>query len=166
MSGTVVLVATGRLGSAGAGGMYLQTTTSSNMARTSSLPSTTSTGASSVKVSIVPGAHSASQAQHFVPDTITIVIGVNNTVEWVNQDSVTHTVTADNGAFDSGDLASGSTFSFTFTAPGTFQYHCNIHPFMTGTIIVLGSNGQSISGPVGGSSSPSASVTTSSPPGW
>ncbi len=70
----------------------------------------------------------------FSPGTLTIKVGT--TVKWTNQDSVAHTVTSDTGLFDSGDLAAGDTFSFTFTQAGTFAYHCTMHPSMTATIIV------------------------------
>jgi plastocyanin len=70
----------------------------------------------------------------FSPDSMTIKVGT--TVKWTNQDSVAHTVTSDTGLFDSGDLAAGDTFSFTFTQSGTFAYHCTMHPSMTATIIV------------------------------
>jgi len=46
------------------------------------------------------------------------------------------TVTADDGAFDSGSLAGGKSFSFTFDEAGTFAYHCNIHQSMTGRVVV------------------------------
>ncbi len=55
---------------------------------------------------------------------------------WTNQDDMTHTVTATNGAFDSGDLDKDGQFSFTFTKAGTFNYACNFHPNMKGTITV------------------------------
>jgi plastocyanin len=47
-----------------------------------------------------------------------------------------HTVTADDGSFDSGPIAQGETFSQVFNAAGSVGYHCEIHPQMTGTIIV------------------------------
>lgn len=71
----------------------------------------------------------------FMPQNITINPGM--TVTWTNNDSVTHTVTADNGMFNSGNLAPGQSFSFTFPSTGTFTYHCSIHPSMTGTVTVL-----------------------------
>ncbi len=49
------------------------------------------------------------------------------TVQWINDDSVAHTVTADGGAFDSGSLAPGATFSFTFSQAGDFPYYCHFH---------------------------------------
>jgi plastocyanin len=56
-------------------------------------------------------------------------------VTWTNMDSVTHTVTADQGAFNS-PVPPGNSFSFTFTKAGTYTYHCMIHPSMTATIVV------------------------------
>ena len=70
----------------------------------------------------------------FGPGTITVAAG--STVTWTNSDSTTHTVTADDGSFDSKQLAAGSTFSQTFTKAGTYAYHCAIHTSMTGTIVV------------------------------
>lgn len=70
----------------------------------------------------------------FSPVSLTVKVGTK--VSWTNNDSVTHTVTADKGAFNSGPLTPGSTFSFTFTKAGTYSYHCNIHPSMMATIVV------------------------------
>ena len=75
----------------------------------------------------------------FSPATVTVVIGVNNTVTWTNMDSVTHTVTADDGSFGSGDLSNGQTYTHTFTTVGSFGYHCSIHNYMKGTVVVKGS---------------------------
>jgi plastocyanin len=72
----------------------------------------------------------------FNPPTITVVIGVNNTVVWTNDDTFPHTVTADSGSFSSGNLNPGDSYSFTFTAPGTYAYHCSYHSWMKGTVIV------------------------------
>lgn len=65
-----------------------------------------------------------------------IEIDAGTTVVWENYDSAAHTVTADDGSFDSGEVTQGQTFSQTFDTPGTFTYHCAIHPNMTGTITV------------------------------
>jgi plastocyanin len=70
----------------------------------------------------------------FVPASIVVAVGT--TVTWTNNDSATHTVTSDTGAFDSKDMAKGSTFSHTFSEKGTFSYHCGLHPTMKGTITV------------------------------
>ncbi len=65
-----------------------------------------------------------------------ITIPVNTTVTWINFDSIIHTVTADGGSFNSGNLSRNQSFSFTFKVPGTYAYHCNQHPSMKGSIIV------------------------------
>jgi plastocyanin len=70
----------------------------------------------------------------FTPATLSISVGT--TVTWTNTDSVTHTVTADQGTFDSSNLSPGTTFSFTFSQAGSYPYHCSIHPSMMGTILV------------------------------
>lgn len=71
----------------------------------------------------------------FTPDTLTVKVGT--TITWTNQDSVTHTVTSDTDVFDSGGLGKGESFSFTFTAAGSYPYHCTPHHAqMSGTIIV------------------------------
>ena len=74
----------------------------------------------------------------FSPATITVPVGTP--VIWTNKDSATHTITSDNGVFDSGNLGQGGTFSYTFTQKGTFQYHCAIHPSMTGKINAVEGN--------------------------
>ncbi|HEX2221386.1 MAG TPA: cupredoxin family copper-binding protein [Candidatus Limnocylindria bacterium] len=70
----------------------------------------------------------------FMPANLTVAVG--DTVTWTNNDDAPHTATAGNGAFDSGNLDNGQTYSFTFTTAGTFSYICEIHPQMTGTITV------------------------------
>ncbi len=71
----------------------------------------------------------------FSPPMLTITAG--DTVTWTNEDAVAHTATSTAGAFDSGDLAQGASFSFTFTTPGTYTYLCTPHPDMTGQIVVV-----------------------------
>ena len=65
-----------------------------------------------------------------------ISVPVNTTVTWTNKDLWTHTVTSDANIFDSGKLKALKTFSFKFTMPGTYTYHCNIHKMMIATVIV------------------------------
>ncbi|MBI2610766.1 cupredoxin domain-containing protein [Candidatus Kaiserbacteria bacterium] len=74
-------------------------------------------------------------ANYFTSPNITIQVG--DTITWTNTDSVSHTVTSDNGFFDSGTMAPGTVFSRTFTAPGTYPYHCIFHNGMVGTITVV-----------------------------
>ena len=64
---------------------------------------------------------------------------VGDTVTWTNQDdAMMHSVTADDGSFDSGLLAQGETFSHTFTDPGEFEYFCTPHPWMRAKVVVEG----------------------------
>jgi plastocyanin len=72
----------------------------------------------------------------FTPDSRSAKVG--DSVKWTNEDGATHRVTADDGAFDSGNLAAGKAFSFTFDKAGTFAYHCNVHQSMKGTVTVSG----------------------------
>lgn len=88
---------------------------------------------------------------NYQPATIVVVIGVNNTVLWINDDSVAHTVTAravPSGAqmFNSGNLNPGQTFQYTFTVPGNYTYYCIYHPWMVAKVIVL-AGGSSQSSP-------------------
>ena len=89
----------------------------------------------SVVVVIQPGA-SVNASLGFEPNTITVMIGVNNTVIWRNEDSDWHDVHSDTGLFYSGIIQPGATWSYTFTVPGTYPYLCDPHPWMTGTVIV------------------------------
>ena len=72
----------------------------------------------------------------FSPANVTVVIGVNNTVTWVSHSLSYDTVTG-NGTFSSGSIAPGQEYSFKFTAPGSYPYHCVYHPWMVGTVRVL-----------------------------
>ncbi|RME88605.1 MAG: hypothetical protein D6770_06610, partial [Anaerolineae bacterium] len=74
--------------------------------------------------------------QNFAFSPSSLEIKVGTTVTWTNMDSAPHTVTADDGSFDSGTLRNGDSFSFTFNEAGTFAYHCSIHPYMTASITV------------------------------
>ncbi len=70
----------------------------------------------------------------FAPGSITVSVG--STVTWTNQDTTGHTVTADDGSFDSKTIAGGASFSQMFATAGTYAYHCNIHSSMTATVVV------------------------------
>jgi len=70
----------------------------------------------------------------FAPDDLTVDAGA--TVTWTNTDSVTHTSTSDGAGWNSGNIAPGGHFSAMFSTPGTFSYHCTIHPGMIGTVTV------------------------------
>jgi plastocyanin len=71
----------------------------------------------------------------FNPGSVTISVG--DTVEWTNRMGMDHTVTPDNREFpSSGHIKPNATFSHVFSASGSVAYHCEIHPFMKGTVIV------------------------------
>ena len=71
----------------------------------------------------------------FNPSTLTIKTGAK--VTWINNDTVSHTVTSDDGnLLDSRNLSPGQSFSFVFTNSGAVNYHCNIHPTMKGIVVV------------------------------
>ena len=84
-------------------------------------------------VSVLPNAATIGA---FSPVTVTVAVG--NQVEWSFQDANPHTATADNSTFTSPatGLVKGQTYSFRFTKPGTYAYHCAIHPQMHGTVVV------------------------------
>lgn len=88
-------------------------------------------------VEILPGAvaYDNDPNNDFSPNTLTITVGT--TVKWVNNDDTVHTVTADDGSFDSGFFNKGETWSHTFNKPGEYSYHCRPHPWMTGKIVVV-----------------------------
>ena len=64
------------------------------------------------------------------------MVAVGTTVVVTNDDTVTHTWTSTTGAFNSGPLAPGASYSHTFAVAGTYPYMCTIHTFMTGSIVV------------------------------
>lgn len=68
----------------------------------------------------------------FTPAEVTVM--VSGSILWVNNDSVVHTVTADDGSFDSGDLQPGATVGFTFNTVGPHPYHCKYHAEMNGLV--------------------------------
>ena len=70
----------------------------------------------------------------FKPATVTVKAGT--TVTWVNRDNEPHTVSDSDKLFKSGAMDTDEQFSYTFAAPGTYNYFCAIHPRMTGQIIV------------------------------
>jgi plastocyanin len=70
----------------------------------------------------------------FHPATLDVAAGT--TVTWTNLDGFGHSVTADDGSFDSGTVSGGATFNHVFDTPGTYAYHCTIHSGMHGIITV------------------------------
>jgi plastocyanin len=105
----------------------VQTTTTTAAETTTTAAETTTTAAGDT-VNIVDFT--------FRPDNLTVPVGA--TVTWTNGDGPGHTTSSDADGWDSGVMASGETFQVVFDEPGTFAYHCNIHPFMKATITVEG----------------------------
>ena len=70
----------------------------------------------------------------YAPNVILVPVGT--TIRWTNEGAVNHTVTSDTGLFDSGTLAPGASFEYQFNVPGTYAYHCTLHPSITGKVIV------------------------------
>lgn len=102
------------------------TTTGTATATSAAKAATSSASAMSVTVTIPDFS--------FQPASITIQRGA--TVTWRNDATVAHHVVSDTNVFSSPVLNPGQTYSHTFTQPGTYPYHCAIHPSMTGTITV------------------------------
>jgi plastocyanin len=72
--------------------------------------------------------------QTFVPATNDVTVGTR--ITWTNTDSMPHSVTANDGRFDSGAILPGKTFAWTASDPGTIAYHCIFHPSMTAVMTV------------------------------
>ena len=74
------------------------------------------------------------KGKRYRPDSLVIAAG--DTVVWSNADDEPHSVTMDTTEFDSGDIAPGAKFRWTFRQKGRLRYHCEVHPRMKGTLIV------------------------------
>ena len=68
----------------------------------------------------------------FVPEKIKIRAGTE--VVWKNRDAAPHTVSADDGSFDSGSMDQGAEYRRKFTTPGTVSYSCGMHAWMAGKV--------------------------------
>ena len=76
----------------------------------------------------------------FSPATLTVKAGT--TVTWTNRDDIPHGIASSNSAFKrSQALDTDDSYSFTFTAPGTYQYFCYLHPHMVGSVVVQAATG-------------------------
>jgi plastocyanin len=95
-------------------------------------------------VAIVYEAGNISWEKHFVPDVARGLLNINNKIIWKNEDNMVHTVTSDtgysnpySGKFDSGFIEGGQTYQYTFMDLGEYPYHCQIHPFMKGSVKIV-----------------------------
>jgi plastocyanin len=115
--------------------------------------------------SLAGASDGAVSIQNFAFGPTPVTVNVGDTVTWTQRDTyAVHTVTADGTSaekFDSGNLSTdtGLSFSHTFNTPGTFTYHCAIHPSMTGTVVVLGSSSTTTTTP-GSTTTPPPTTTT------
>lgn len=76
------------------------------------------------------------QFSDFVGESSTITIQAGQTVKFYNQDAVAHHIVSDTLSWGTGTLQPLDTYVKRFTDPGTYSFHCSLHPEMTGTIIV------------------------------
>jgi len=120
----------------GAMGLFQVENTTGTITTTSTAATATVSG-SAVTILPMSGMNDPSAAPYYSPQTIRVVIGVNNTVTWLNNDDAPHTVVANDGSFNSGNINAGQSWTHTFDTPGTYSYYCSYHPWMKGTIIVL-----------------------------
>jgi len=121
---------------------------------TMNMPSVTTENTTNSSTSVATSNSSTILIVNYVYSPANITVPVGTTVTWVNQDPVGHTVTEGNPnspkpaslrAFDSSGeattgkvalIAPGESWSYTFNTPGTYQYYCIVHPYMTGQITV------------------------------
>ena len=107
--------------------------------------SSTESNQSGADIRIVLNASTKGSAA-FSPNPFSVSFAKQATVTWGNADrtsggyggstGTTHHLVSDTGLFDSGSLAPRSTYSFTFAGPGTYTYHCSLHPSMVGTVTI------------------------------
>ncbi len=99
----------------------------------SSSTSPTPTPSGPTSITIVSGA-SGLTSTAFNPNPIVVPVG--SSVTWTNGDNTAHTSTANDGSWNSGNIAAGQSYTRTFSTAGSFAYHCGIHPNRVGTVTV------------------------------
>lgn len=112
-----------------------QTTSGTNSMST--MP-TNNTNNSSNKSSETPSATDKVSIKDFAFSPASITVTKGTTVTWTNNDTTAHTVVENDGKDgpNSSDVKPGDSYTFTFSQAGTYQYHCSLHPQMTGTVTV------------------------------
>jgi plastocyanin len=131
-SGSLVLIT---LSACGAATINASSTTSPSASSTMP-PMPMQTPSSSDPPGAAPATTNSVMIQNYAFGPASVTVKAGSTVTWTDQDEDSHTVTADSGAFSSQPLTNGQAYSHTFTAPGTYTYHCSIHPYMHGTVMV------------------------------
>jgi plastocyanin len=114
--------------------------TASSSTASASPGSSTAPGSSSTSSTAPPAGPDGVNIANYAFNPKTLSVKAGTTVTWKNDDQFAHQVTSTAGdpgaAFDLGQQAGGATVHHTFTTPGTYHYYCNIHNYMTGTIVV------------------------------
>jgi plastocyanin len=73
----------------------------------------------------------------YSPEPVTAKVG--DVIGWMNNDTTPHTATLDDNTCTTDTINVGASGALTFSAPGTYAYHCTIHPaIMKGTITITG----------------------------
>ena len=111
--------------------ILLLTACGSSSPSTPTPSSPSSGGGGGTPVTIVSGA-SILTTTAYAPNPISV--GVGGSVTWANNAS--HTARANDGTWNSGNIAPGATFTRSFPTAGSFPYHCTLHPGMVGTVVV------------------------------
>jgi YVTN family beta-propeller protein len=116
-------------------GMSGMTTTAAPAASAGGQPAAPSQGqAAAQAASAAPGDVEIQISKFSFGGPVTIKAG--QTVSWLNNDAVTHTVEAPDGSWDLGEVAPGQRVAKTFDAPGTFDYYCDFHQYMRSQVVV------------------------------
>ncbi len=92
--------------------------------------------AGTVLVVLLSGSY-YNQSLGFSPKDITLVLGVNSSVLFFNNDAAVHTATARDGSFNTFDILPGQSSTIKFNSTGTYDYYCIYHTYMVGTVTVV-----------------------------
>jgi amicyanin len=110
--------------------------TSTPVPPTSAAPGGAATAAPGATAAPAPAATAAVGIVNFKFTPAALTVKVGTTVVWTNNDAIAHTVNFMTGGINSSVLNKNDQFSHTFSAPGTYDYICSIHPFMHGSVTV------------------------------
>jgi hypothetical protein len=91
-----------------------------------------------VGISIPKAAFNQEKNKNLHPETVTLVLEKNNTVMWMNHDKVEYVLTSNDNVWSSGPIPSCTSKLITFNQTGIFVYHEESHPWINGTVVVLG----------------------------
>jgi amicyanin len=134
-----LIVVIGAVGAIALTGNDKQSATTSSTTSSDSTSTTPQNNSSASSDDSAPVTTTTVKIQNFAFTPATIKVKVGDTVTWTNEDSIGHTVTADDssaGGPSSELLAQGKSYSYKFTKAGTYEYHCQPHPYMKGTVQV------------------------------